>query len=127
MGGSSAQNLDTRRTVRSDAWHIVPLTLLLIFCLLAALLRAVVAPLVLIASVVLGSFAATMGITTLLLAGPLDAPGIDPSLPTFAFLFVVALLVSTTTSSSSRERARRSPPAARRARRLSRPLRARAA
>ena len=76
--------------MRSDAWHIVPLTLLLIFCLLAALLRAVVAPLVLIASVVL-SFAATLGITTLLLAGPLDAPGIDPSLPTFAFLFVVAL------------------------------------
>ncbi len=53
VGGTTAENFDTTETLRSDAKLIVPLTLLLIFLILCVLLRALVAPLYLIATVVL--------------------------------------------------------------------------
>ena len=55
-----------------------------------ALLRAVVAPLVLIATVVL-SYGAALGIGTFFFENVFGFPGIDPTLPLFAFIFLVAL------------------------------------
>jgi len=66
----------------------VPLTLLAIFAILVALLRALVAPLYLVATVVL-SFAATLGLSLLAFRFVFDAPGSDPGLATLVFLFTV--------------------------------------
>jgi RND superfamily putative drug exporter len=54
------------------------------------LLRAVVAPLVLIATVVL-SFGAALGLSALLFRHAFGFAGADPSLPLFVFVFLVAL------------------------------------
>jgi RND superfamily putative drug exporter len=64
--------------------------LVAILLILVLLLRALVAPLYLVATVVL-SFAATMGLAYLAFAYVFDSPGSDPSLPVFVFVFVVAL------------------------------------
>ena len=68
----------------------MPLILGLIFLILCALLRAVVAPLYLIATVVL-SYAFALGVSYLIFDGLFNQPDSDPGLPTFAFIFLVAL------------------------------------
>ena len=55
-----AQEYDLRESATRDNWLIIPLTLLVVFVILVVLLRALVAPLLLIASVIL-SFAAALG------------------------------------------------------------------
>jgi len=90
VGGLTAENFDTSETLRSDANLIVPLVLLLIFLILCLLLRAIVAPLYLVATVVL-SYAFALGATTLILTEVFNQPDSDPGLPTFAFIFLVAL------------------------------------
>jgi putative drug exporter of the RND superfamily len=90
VGGTSAENFDTTDTLRSDAKLIVPLILLVIFLILCVLLRAIVAPLYLVATVVL-SFAFAIGISNLIFSEILNQPDGDPGLPTFAFIFLVAL------------------------------------
>ncbi len=65
VGGATAENFDTTQTLRSDARLIVPLVLLLIFLILVALLRAVVAPAYLVLTVVL-SYAFAIGASTLI-------------------------------------------------------------
>ena len=90
VGGPTAEEADTRTTTRHDERVVVPVTLLTILAILCLLLRAVVAPLYLVASVVL-SFAATMGASYAAFAWAFGSPGSDASLPLFVFLFVVAL------------------------------------
>ncbi len=90
VGGLTAENFDTTETLRSDAKLIVPLVLLLIFAILCLLLRAIVAPLYLVATVVL-SYAFALGATTLIFTEIFNQPDSDPGLPTFAFIFLVAL------------------------------------
>ncbi len=53
VGGNSAFFLDTKEASNRDNLVIIPIILLLVFLILMALLRAVVAPLILIATVVL--------------------------------------------------------------------------
>jgi len=90
VGGATAINYDFEQAVESDFKLIVPLVLLLIAVILAVLLRAVVAPLVLIASVVL-SFLCTLGISILFIRYVVGDAGLDASIPTFAFIFLVSL------------------------------------
>lgn len=90
VGGLTAENFDTGETLRSDAKLIIPLILILIFAILCLLLRAIVAPLYLVATVVL-SYAFALGATTLIFTELLNQPDTDPGLPTFAFIFLVAL------------------------------------
>ncbi|EHK89205.1 putative drug exporter of the RND superfamily [Saccharomonospora azurea SZMC 14600] len=90
VGGSTAQQLDTRTTSERDRTVIIPIVLLVVFAVLALLLRAIIAPLLLIATVVL-SFAATMGVSALVFNHVFDFPGADPAVPLFAFVFLVAL------------------------------------
>jgi len=54
------------------------------------LLRSIVAPLILIGSVIL-SFAAALGVSALVFNGIFQFPGADPSVPLFGFVFLVAL------------------------------------
>ena len=90
VGGVSAENYDTAETLREDAKLIVPLVLLLILVILVILLRAIVAPLYLVATVVL-SYAFALGASTLIFTEILNQPDSDPGIPTFAFIFLVAL------------------------------------
>ncbi|MCG8928008.1 MMPL family transporter [Lentzea sp. CC55] len=90
VGGPTATLLDTRTTSEHDRTLIIPIVLVVIFLILAVLLRSLLAPLLLIATVVL-SFAATMGVSALVFNHVLGFPGSDPVVPLFGFVFLVAL------------------------------------
>ncbi|ANZ43516.1 hypothetical protein BBK82_43365 [Lentzea guizhouensis] len=90
VGGQTATLLDTRTTSEHDRLLIIPIVLVVIFLVLALLLRSILAPLLLIATVVL-SFAATMGVSALVFNHVFDFPGADPVVPLFGFVFLVAL------------------------------------
>ncbi len=90
VGGGAAIQFDFDEATESDLRLIAPLALLVIAIILAILLRALVAPLVLIASVVI-SFLATLGISILIIRFVVGDAGFDASIPTFAFIFLVAL------------------------------------
>ncbi len=90
VGGPTAQEYDLRKAAVHDNRLIMPIALLVIFLILILLLRALVVPMVLIASVVL-SFAAALGIGTFFFENVFDFPGVDPSFPLFVFIFLVSL------------------------------------
>jgi putative drug exporter of the RND superfamily len=90
VGGSSATNLDLRAAATSDRNHIIPLILAVIFVVLALLLRALVAPLLLLVANVL-SFAATIGASALVFNHVFHFPGADAGVPLYGFVFLVAL------------------------------------
>ena len=90
VGGTSATQLDTQTTSEHDRTLIIPIVLVVIFAVLALLLRALLAPLLLIATVVL-SFGATMGVSALVFNHVFGFPGADPAVPLFGFVFLVAL------------------------------------
>jgi RND superfamily putative drug exporter len=90
VGGGTAINYDYNKATERDLKLIVPLALLVMAIILGILLQAIVAPLVLLASVVL-SFACTLGISILFIRFVVGDAGFDASIPTFAFIFLVAL------------------------------------
>jgi putative drug exporter of the RND superfamily len=90
VGGGSATQYDFDNAIESDLELIAPIALLVIALILAILLRSLVAPLVLIASVIV-SFLCTLGISILFIRYVVGDAGFDASIPTFAFIFLVAL------------------------------------
>ncbi len=90
VGGTAAVSLDINDTTDRDLLVIVPTVLLVIFLVLTVLLRAVLAPLIIVAANVL-SFAATIGISALVFNHVFHFPGADPAVPLFGFVFLVAL------------------------------------
>jgi len=90
VGGASAVEYDVREANKHDAKLIVPLTLTVVFIVLILLLRALVAPVILIATVVL-SFAAALGVGFVVFDVVFGFPGSSPDLALFAFVFLVAL------------------------------------
>jgi len=90
VGGGSAFYLDTKEAANRDNAVIIPITLVMVFLILMVLLRALTAPLILVATVVL-SFGAALGISSLIFEYVLDYAGSDPGFPLFAFVFLVAL------------------------------------
>ncbi len=90
VGGGSAINLDIRSAARHDRNLIIPVILAVVFLILALLLRAVVAPLLLIGTVVL-SFAAALGVSALVFRHMFGFDGADTSFPLYVFVFLVAL------------------------------------
>lgn len=90
VGGVTAIALDTNVTAQSDLVKIVPLVLLVILVVIMLLLRSIVAPLVLVGSVVL-SYAAAMGISAIVFNHVFHFPGADATVPLFGFVFLVAL------------------------------------
>jgi RND superfamily putative drug exporter len=89
-GGDTAVRHDTLDASNQENRVVIPLILLVVFVILALLLRAVVAPVILIGTVVL-SFGAALGLSALIFRHLLGFAGADPSLPLFAFVFLVAL------------------------------------
>jgi putative drug exporter of the RND superfamily len=84
VGGATAEMLDAETALHRDARLIVPLALVLVFVIIAALLRSLVAPIYVIATVVL-SYAFAIGVSSLVFSKS------DPAEPLFTFLFLVAL------------------------------------
>jgi len=90
VGGPTAVEHDLRDANASDTRLLVPLTLVLVLAILVGLLRAVVAPLVLVATVIL-SFLASLGVGAVVFDVVFGFPGAATDIPLFAFIFLVAL------------------------------------
>ena len=90
VGGQTAVQLDGREAATRDTLLIVPIALLIVFVILMLLLRAVLAPLLLIGTVIL-SFGAALGVSVVVYDVIFGFPGSDASLPLYAFVFLVAL------------------------------------
>jgi len=90
VGGQTAVALDTNDAAIADRNLVIPLVLAAILVILMLLLRSIVAPLILIGSVVL-SFTAALGVSALVFEHVFHFPGADPSVPLFGFVFLVAL------------------------------------
>lgn len=88
--GSEAQALDADEGAVRDRLVIMPLVLVLVFLALAGLLRSLLAPAILVGTVV-ASFAASMGLSWWLFTGVLGFRALDSSVPLLSFLFLVAL------------------------------------
>jgi RND superfamily putative drug exporter len=89
LGGLPAENWDVEQTNGRDTRLIVPLVLVVVGLILAAVLGAIAAPLYLMATVVL-SFAGTLGLSTFAFS-VIGGEGIAFDLTLLAFLFLVAL------------------------------------
>ena len=90
VGGPDASSLDIQNANERDRMVIMPLVLLVVLGILCLLLRSIVAPLVLTATVVL-SFAASLGVSVLVFEHLFGFEGIEPSIPLLGFVFLVAL------------------------------------
>lgn len=90
IGGTTAETLDTGDATSSDRLLLFPLIGGLVLLALGFLLRSVVAPILLVISV-LATYGAALGAGWLVFQGPLDFSGVDDGMPLLAFLFLVAL------------------------------------
>lgn len=90
VGGGTAALLDMDKATTHDNILIIPLVLAVVLLILCALLRALIAPLLLIGTVIL-SFAAALGISALAFRHVFDYAGETTDFPLFVFVFLVAL------------------------------------
>lgn len=90
VGGPTAVSFDINAANLRDRNVIIPLVLIVISIILIILLRSLVAPLLLIGTVIL-SFFATLGACAIAFNHIFQFPGADASFPLFAFVFLVAL------------------------------------
>ena len=89
-GDGTAARLDYREAGAADQKRIVPLVLAVIFITLVLLLRALVAPVFLLLTVV-ASFFAALGISLVAFDVLLGESAVDPAYVLFSFIFLVAL------------------------------------
>ncbi|TQN43134.1 RND superfamily putative drug exporter [Blastococcus colisei] len=90
VGGNTAINLDVQTASQRDNRVIIPLIMAVVLLVLGVLLRAVVAPLILVATVVL-SYGAALGLSALIFDWTIDVDSTDSAFPLFVFVFLVAL------------------------------------
>lgn len=90
VGGTTATSLDIKRASARDNKVIIPIVLAVVLLILIALLRAVVAPLLMIGTVVL-SFLASLGACAVIFQQGFGFEGTDAGFPLLAFIFLVAL------------------------------------
>lgn len=90
VGGSTAINHDVQDASAADNELIIPIVLVAVLLILGILLRSIMAPLLLLGTVVL-SFGAALGLSALVFRHVLGFEGADSSFPLFAFVFLVAL------------------------------------
>jgi putative drug exporter of the RND superfamily len=90
VGGYTAQRYDTLRTAERDRTLIVPVVLAVILLILVGLLRSLLLPVLLVATVAL-NFLATLGVSALVFQQVFGFTGTDPSVPLYGFVFLVAL------------------------------------
>lgn len=90
VGGQSAISADLRSAGQHDLGVVAPLTLLVIGLVLALVLRSLVAPLYLVATIVV-SLLATVGLTVFVMLTLLGDEGIGDRVTLYIFVFLVAL------------------------------------
>ncbi|MEU1940022.1 MMPL family transporter [Streptomyces coeruleorubidus] len=90
VGGGTAALLDMDEATTHDNMLIIPLVLVVVLLILCVLLRALIAPLLLIGTVIL-SFTAALGISALAFRYVFDYAGEATDFPLFVFVFLVAL------------------------------------
>lgn len=90
VGGETASTLDANQAAERDRAVIIPMILVVVTLILMLLLRSILAPVLLVALTVI-SFASALGVSALVFNHILDFPGSDPSVPLYAFVFLVAL------------------------------------
>ena len=90
VGGSEAEAIDEAEAAARDRRVVIPLVLLLVLVVLMLVLRSVVAPVILVATVV-GTYLAALGVSWWVFTGVLGFEAIDVGMPLLAFLFLVAL------------------------------------
>jgi RND superfamily putative drug exporter len=90
VGGTAAKAVDEGAGATRDRWVVFPVILLLVLGALLLLLRSVVAPILLVLTV-LGTYVASLGVSWWLFTGVFDFSGVDVGMPLLAFLFLVAL------------------------------------
>ena len=110
VGGDTAAEADTREAGNRDARVVLPLILLAIGVVLALLLRSLIAPLYLMATIAFTYFA-TLGLAVIVFLLVFDHAGIGPGVPFFLFVFLNALSVDYNIylMSRIREEVRRAP------------------
>jgi putative drug exporter of the RND superfamily len=90
VGGPTAEAYDYRESATRDNFVVLPLALLVVLVILAILLRSLLAPVLLVLSVIVSFFAA-LGTGIFFFEHVFGFAGVDPSLPLLAFVFLVAL------------------------------------
>lgn len=90
VGGNLAREMDVLDAAKRDQILIAPIILLLVTLVLILLLRALVAPVLLVISV-LATYLASMGLAWWVFKTVFNFPALDSGVPLLAFLFLVAL------------------------------------
>ncbi|GEE03729.1 putative membrane protein [Gordonia spumicola] len=90
VGGQTAVLADVRSQLDDDTALVFPVAAAIVAAILCLLLRSLLAPLALIVAVGL-TFAATLGVLTLVFLHGVDVSGIDFTTPIVLYLFVVAI------------------------------------
>jgi RND superfamily putative drug exporter len=90
LDGPTAQLADVQTVLQSDFQRVGVITVIGIFVVLAILLRAIVAPLYLVATVLL-SYASAVGLSAWLFQVPMGDAGVSFYLPLLVFVLLVAL------------------------------------
>ena len=90
VGGNDATSLDSKDAAARDAKVIIPIILVIVLAVLLLLLRSLVAPLLLVATVLVTYFAA-LGASWFIFKNVLGYPALDLQVLILSFLFLVAL------------------------------------
>jgi putative drug exporter of the RND superfamily len=90
VGGQSAQDYDLATISRQDELLVIPLVLAVVLVVLVLLLRALSGPVVVIITVI-ATFAAALGVGSIVFDAILTYPGVDPTVPLLSFVFLIAL------------------------------------
>lgn len=90
VGGTDAESYDTQRASIRDQNLIIPLVLVVVFAVLAWLLRSLLAPLLLLATNVLSTVAA-LGVSVVLFQNVLGYEGFQAGILLLGFVFLIAL------------------------------------
>jgi RND superfamily putative drug exporter len=90
VGGNTAINLDVQTASQRDNRVVIPLVMAVVMVVLGLLLRSLVAPLILVATVVL-SYGAALGLSALIFDWTIGVESTDSAFPLFVFVFLVAL------------------------------------
>ncbi|MGC9219881.1 MAG: MMPL family transporter [Solirubrobacteraceae bacterium] len=90
VGGETATNVDLAAAAGHDRELLLPVILGVVMVMLGVLLSSLVAPLLLVATVLL-SYAGSLGVSALVFRYIFAFPGFDPTVPILGFVFLVAL------------------------------------
>ena len=103
VGGVTATQVDLDQAAGRDRLVIIPVVLVIVFLMLALLLRSFTAPLVLVATVLV-SFLGSLGVAMVCFRWIFQFAGVDSSLILLGFVFLVALGIDYNVFLSARAR-----------------------